>query len=89
MSDTPAWASDFDSCALQCLDDAINAAGCADLSDTACFCKEDALLAMTLSDSLFLCLGLTCDPYLVGSKSRGQPLAVPPTDPSKLEIFGS
>lgn len=70
MSDIPSWASDFDKCALQCLTDAVVDAGCSDLSDSACFCEEDAQLDLYLSDSLYLCLGLTCDPYKVGSKNH-------------------
>ena len=69
MSDTPSWASDIDSCTIQCLTDTIEMAGCSGISDAACYCSENALLAMTLDDGLYLCLGLTCDPYVSGSKN--------------------
>lgn len=76
MSFSPSWATDFDKCTVQCLTDAIVDAGCSDLSDTDCFCKEDAQLSLYLNDSLYLCLGLTCDPYTVGSKNPVIPRAV-------------
>ena len=71
MSDTPSWASDIDSCTAQCLTDAIGASGCSGISDAACYCSDNALLTISLNDGLYLCLGITCDPYF--SKKPSNP----------------
>lgn len=83
MSGTPSWASDLDSCTVQCLADAIlEEGGCSDLSDTACFCEHEALLATTPNDSKEISSG-------IGPRARGTGSIVelgpnPPRPPGTL-----
>lgn len=73
MSDPP-WASAFDSCAIDCLVDAIqNVARCSDVSDTSCFCDSDKLQEMIYDEGVATCIYAACPSDVVAGKAPTRP----------------